>query len=87
MRGIKPVFPVSSQTLYNWVVYLDNRQSKSKTLKFYVTDVRLVYIDIGYKNLAAFYSSQLERVITGLRRIRDKARSLERRSIIKDLLL
>ena len=87
MRGIKPVFPVSSQTLYNWVAYLDNRRPKSKTLKSYVTGVRSVYMDIGYEDLAAFYSPQLERVITGLRRIRGETRSLERRPITKDLLL
>ena len=40
-----------------------------------------------YEDLAAFYSPQLERVITGLRRIRGEAGSLERRPITKDLLL
>ena len=87
MRGIKPAFPVSSQTLYNWVAHLDNKRPKSKTLKSYVTGVKLVHIDIGYEDLAAFHSPQLERVITGLRRIRGEAGSLERRPIIKDLLL
>ena len=87
MRGIKPAFPASSQTLYNWVVYLDNRRPKSKTLKSYVTGVRLIHMDMGYEDLAAFYSPQLERVITGLRRMRGEAGSLERRSITKDLLL
>ena len=87
MRGIKPVFPVSSQTLCDWVIYLDNRRPKSKTLKSYVTGVRLVYMDIGYEDLAAFYSPQLERVIAGLRRMRSEAGSLKRRPITKDLLL
>ena len=77
MRGIKPVFPVSSQILYNWVAYLDNRRPKSKTLKSYVTGVRLVHMDIGYEDLAAFYSPQLERVIVSLRYIRGETRSLE----------
>ena len=49
--------------------------------------VRLIYIDMGYEDLTAFHSPQLERVITGLRRMRGKADSLERRPIIKDLLL
>lgn len=44
-------------------------------------------MDIGYKDLAAFYSLQLERVIIGLRRMRSEAGSLKRRSITKDLLL
>ena len=87
MRGIKPTFPISSQTLYNWVAHLDNRRPKSKILKSYVTGVRLVYIDMGYEDLAAFHSPQLERVITSLRRMRNETGSLERRPITKDLLL
>ena len=40
-----------------------------------------------YEDLAVFHSSQLERVIAGLRRMRGEAGSLERRPITKDLLL
>ena len=87
MRGIKPAFPASSQTLCDWVAHLDNRRPKSKTLKSYVTGVRSVHVDMGYEDLAAFHSPQLERVIAGLRRMRGEARSLERRPITKDLLL
>ena len=87
MRGIKPAFPASSQTLCDWVAHLGNKRPKSKTLKSYVTGVRSVHVDMGYEDLAAFHSPQLERVIAGLRRMRGEAGSLERRPITKDLLL
>ena len=87
MRGIKPAFPAISQTLCDWVVYLGNKRPKGKTLKAYITGVRLVHVDMGYEDLSAFYSPQLKRVIAGLRRIRGEAGSLERRLITKDLLL
>ena len=87
MRGIQPAFPATSQTLCDWVAHLGNKRPKSKTLKSYVTGVRSVHVDMGYEDLAAFHSPQLERIIAGLRRMRGEAGSLERRPITKDLLL
>ena len=87
MQGIKPAFPATSQILCNWVAHLGNKRLKSKTLKSYVTGVRSIHMDMGYEDLTAFHSPQLERVITGLRRMRGEADSLERRPITKDLLL
>ena len=87
MQGIKPAFPVTSQTLCDWVAHLGNKRPKSKTLKSYVTGVRSVHVNMGYEDLTAFYSPQLERVIAGLRRMRGEADSLQRRPITKDLLL
>lgn len=46
-----------------------------------------MHVDMGYEDLSAFHSPQLKRVITGLRRMRGEAGTLERRPITKDLLL
>ncbi len=87
MRGIKPAFPATTKVLADWVAHLANKRPKAKTLKAYITGVRPVHVDMGYKDLSPFHSPRLERVIAGLRRMRGEAETRERRPITKDLLL
>ena len=87
MGGIRPAFPVISKVLSNWIAHLANKRLKAKTLKAYITGLRSVHVDMGYKDLLSFYSPRIERIIAGIRRLRGKARTLERRPITKNLLL
>ena len=87
VRGIQPAFPATTETLCDWVCHLSNKRPKNKTIKAYITGVRSMHVDMGYGDLSAFHSPQLERVIAGLRRMRGEAGTRERRPITKDLLL
>ena len=87
MRGIQPAFPATPKVLADWVAHIANKRPKAKTLKAYVTGVRSVHVDMGYEDLSPFHSPLLQRVITGLRRMRGEAETRERRPITKDLLL
>ena len=60
---------------------------KAKTIKSYLTGVRSAHVDTGYRDLSAFHSPDLERMIAGVRRLHGEADTQERRPITKDLLL
>ena len=54
MRGIKSLIPAIFEFLANRLAYLNNKRLKIKTLKVYLTGVRSLYINMGYKDLLAF---------------------------------
>ena len=54
MRGIKSSILATSESLVNWLAYLSNKRLKAKTLKVYLIGVRLLYVNISYKDLSAF---------------------------------
>ena len=49
--------------------------------------MRSAHIDLGIRDLSAFHTPELERIITGIRRLYGEANTQERRPITKDLLL
>lgn len=74
MRGIRPPFPATNNSLIKWVGHLGNRRVVAKTIKAYLTSLRSAHIDIGFqKDLDAFHSPSLQRVITKIRRLRAEA--------------
>ena len=66
---------------------LGNQRVKAKTIKSYLTGVRSAHVDMSYRDLSAFHSPDLERIIAGVRRRQGEADTQERRPITKDLLL
>ena len=67
---------------------LGNRRLQAKTIKGYIINVRSAHVDMGYEVLDMFHSSQLERIVAGIRRLLGEADARsERKPITKDILL
>ena len=49
--------------------------------------MRSAHIDLAFRDLSAFHTPELERIIAGIRRLHGEANTQERRPITKDLLL
>ena len=87
MHGHNPPFPASITSLAGWIAALSTKRVQSKTIKSYLTVVRSAHVDLGYEDLSMFQNAQLQRMITGNRRLHGEAETRERRPITKELLL
>ena len=87
MNRIQSFFSAIFLSLRTWVAILSIRRVKTKFIKTYLIDVRLVHVNMGFENLIVFYSTQLKRVVDDTRRLRDEDEIRERYSITKDILL
>lgn len=72
MRGIRPCFPATVYSLANWIADLGNRRVKIETIKARLGRVRSLHVGMGFdgKELAAFESPTLERIMAEIRRLR-----------------
>ena len=66
---------------------LGDRDLQVKTIKAYLTGLRLAYVDMGYTDLSVFHNPLLQRIIAGIRRMHREAEIKERRPITRDLLI
>ncbi|KAA8895811.1 hypothetical protein FN846DRAFT_911355 [Sphaerosporella brunnea] len=88
--GLDSPFPVTVESLCNWMAYLGNRRrTKSATMKSYLTGLRSYCVDMGMDDLDVFCHPRVQRVIRGIK-IFHGARESDRRErlpITRDLLL
>lgn len=87
MERIQPPFPATVTSLTGWVAELGTRKLLAKTIKAYLTGVRSTHIDMGFANLDVFHHPLLERIITGIRRLRGEPDTRERRPLTRPILL
>lgn len=60
---------------------------KPNTIKQYLGGVRSAQVDLGFQDLEAFRHPMLDRIITGIKRIKGEKDKRERQPITKDILL
>jgi hypothetical protein len=66
--GLDSPFPVTVESLCNWMAYLGNRgRTKSATMKSYLTGLRSYCVDMGMYDLEVFRHPRLQRVIRGIK--------------------
>lgn len=66
---------------------MSDKQVSTKTIKSYLAGVRSYQVDIGLHDMEAFHHSMLQRIMTGIRRLRGERDKRERRPITRDILL
>ena len=69
IKGIKPAFPATVNSLANWISELGSKRVNSATIKAHLNRVRSLNVEIGYDD-RAFDSPQLDIIIAGYRRLR-----------------
>lgn len=79
--------PVTLTKLTKWVAYLHNRSIRPKTIKKYLSGLRSAHVDVGDQDLEVFHSPTLERMITGIKRLKGDLETRERLPISRGLLL
>lgn len=83
-------FPATVTTLASWVAELGDQFTAPKTIKLYLNGIRSYQVDIGLKGLnelEAFQYPMLQRIITGIRRLRGEKDTREKQPITRDILL
>ena len=69
IKGIKPAFPATVDSLASWISDLGNKRVNSATIKAHLNRVRSLNVEMGYDD-RAFDNPQLDMIIAGYRRLR-----------------
>ena len=66
-----------------------DQRLQPKTIKSNLTGLRSYHVDIGYadSDIEQFHHPMLQRIVNGIRRLRESTPKRERRSITRDILL
>lgn len=85
----KTPFPATFKTLAIWVADMGEKRILPKSIKLYLTGVRLFQVDIGATKgeLEVFHHPTLERIIQDIRRLRGDSKVRERLPVTRPILL